>query len=131
MHATRESHLEAVICILRYLKSVTGKELFFMRNNHLQVEANTDSNYRGQPQAIIPLLEVISLLGVIRNKLLLLGRVMAQEVCELLWIGEIVLKVSNFRDCIRYFWYDLIRRIWYYMTRSFFPSLVEDFFFFF
>ena len=47
MHAPCESHLEAVFRILRYLKSGLGKGLFFMRNNHLQVEAYTDSDYGG------------------------------------------------------------------------------------
>ena len=47
MHAPDESHLEVVFRILRYLKSAPGKGLFFMRDNHLQVEAYTDSDYGG------------------------------------------------------------------------------------
>ena len=43
----RESHLEVVLSILRYLKSTPKKGLFFMRNNHLQVEAYTNSDYGG------------------------------------------------------------------------------------
>ena len=47
MHAHRESHMEVILCILRYLKSALGKGLFFTRSNHLQVEAYTDSDYGG------------------------------------------------------------------------------------
>ena len=47
MHAPRESRLEAVIRILRYLQSSLKNGLFFMRNNHLHVETYTDSDYGG------------------------------------------------------------------------------------
>ena len=47
MHAPRESHLEVVLRILRYLKSAPRKGLFFMRNDHLQVESYTNSDYGG------------------------------------------------------------------------------------
>ena len=45
MHAPRESRLEAVIRILRYLQSSLKNGLFFMRNNHLHVETYIDSDY--------------------------------------------------------------------------------------
>ena len=45
MHAPRESHLEVVLHILRYLKSTPGNGLFFVKNNHLLVEAYTNSDY--------------------------------------------------------------------------------------
>ena len=47
MHASRESHLEVVLRILKYLKFSPGNGLFFMRNNHLHVEAYTDYDYGG------------------------------------------------------------------------------------
>ena len=45
MHVPRESHLKVVLRIFRYLNSTPGKELFFMRNNHLHAETYTNSDY--------------------------------------------------------------------------------------
>ena len=56
-----------------------------MRNNHLQVETFTDSNYGGSvidrrpPQDIVPLLEVTLLLGAVKSRLLLLDQVQKQN----------------------------------------------------
>ena len=99
MHAPRECHLETIICILRYLKSALGKGLFYMRNNHLQIEAYTDSNYGS---SIIDKRSISSYCTFVGGNLVtwcskkqtIVARlsaeaefcVMAQGVCKLLWI---------------------------------------------
>ncbi|XP_028078310.1 uncharacterized protein LOC114280179 [Camellia sinensis] len=47
MHAPRTSHLEAVMRILRYLKSSPEKGLYFSKHSHLSVEAFTDADWAG------------------------------------------------------------------------------------
>ena len=47
MHSPRETHMEAVFRILRYLKSAPGKGLFFAKHDHLRVEAYTDADWAG------------------------------------------------------------------------------------
>ncbi|XP_028102592.1 uncharacterized protein LOC114301831 [Camellia sinensis] len=47
MHAPRNSHLEAVMRILRYLKSSPRKGLYFSKHDHLSVEAFTDTDWAG------------------------------------------------------------------------------------
>ena len=45
MHSPCEVHMEAVLKILRYLKSSPGKGLLFSKNHHLQVEPYTDADW--------------------------------------------------------------------------------------
>ncbi|XP_028127128.1 uncharacterized protein LOC114323666 [Camellia sinensis] len=45
MHAPRTSHLEAVMRIMRYLKSSPGNGLYFSKHGHLGVEAFTDADW--------------------------------------------------------------------------------------
>ena len=47
MHCPSEEHMEAVIRILKYLKSSPGKGLMFSKNNHLEVEGYTDADWAG------------------------------------------------------------------------------------
>ncbi|XP_028090684.1 uncharacterized protein LOC114290875 [Camellia sinensis] len=47
MHASRTSHLEAVMRILRYLKSSLGNGLYFSKHGHLSVEAFIDADWAG------------------------------------------------------------------------------------
>jgi len=44
MHDPRKPHMDAVLCILRYLKSAPGKGLLFSKNDHLRVEAFRDAD---------------------------------------------------------------------------------------
>lgn len=39
--------MDAVIRIMRYLKSSPGKGLMFTKNNHVQVEGYTDADWAG------------------------------------------------------------------------------------
>ena len=45
MHCPSEDHMDAVIRILRYLKSTPGKGLMFLKNNHLDIEGYTDADW--------------------------------------------------------------------------------------
>uniref|UniRef100_A0A2N9I8R7 Integrase catalytic domain-containing protein n=1 Tax=Fagus sylvatica TaxID=28930 RepID=A0A2N9I8R7_FAGSY len=47
MHCPSEDHMDAVIRILRYLKSSPGKGLMFSKNNHLNVDGYTDADWAG------------------------------------------------------------------------------------
>ena len=47
MHSPNEVHLKAVYCILRYLKSTLGKELFFKKSEQKTIEAYTYANWAG------------------------------------------------------------------------------------
>ena len=47
MHAPYQEHLEAVYKILRYLKAIPGKGLFFRKNNQRGVEVYTDADWAG------------------------------------------------------------------------------------
>lgn len=47
MHQPSKDHMEAVIRILRYLKSSPGKGIMFSKNNHLRVNGYTDADWAG------------------------------------------------------------------------------------
>ena len=44
MHCPSEDHMNAVVRILRYLKSSSGKGLMFRKHNHLNIDGYTDAN---------------------------------------------------------------------------------------
>lgn len=47
MHDPRESHMQATIHILQYLKSASGKCLLFSKHGHLQIKAFNDADWAG------------------------------------------------------------------------------------
>nr|KYP76233.1 Copia protein [Cajanus cajan] len=47
MQNPREEHMEVVTRILRYLKSSLGRGLIYSKNNHLEVEGYSDSDWAG------------------------------------------------------------------------------------
>jgi hypothetical protein len=47
MHNPSEDHMNAVIRILRYLKSSPGKGLMLSKNQHLNIEGYTDADWAG------------------------------------------------------------------------------------
>ncbi|KAL6318642.1 hypothetical protein AAG906_000720 [Vitis piasezkii] len=47
MHCPSEEHMEAVIRILRYLKSSPGKGLMFSKNDHVRVDGYIDVDWAG------------------------------------------------------------------------------------
>ncbi|XP_026429180.1 uncharacterized protein LOC113325183 [Papaver somniferum] len=48
MHNPGQQHMDAVIMILRYLKSVSGRGLMFSKHGHLDVSSYTDSDWGGK-----------------------------------------------------------------------------------
>ncbi|BBH05773.1 hypothetical protein Prudu_017259 [Prunus dulcis] len=47
MHSPSEDHMNAVIRILRYLKSAPGKGLMFSKHGHLNIDGYTDADWVG------------------------------------------------------------------------------------
>ncbi|XP_021801415.1 uncharacterized protein LOC110745602 [Prunus avium] len=47
MHSLREDHMNAVLRILRYLKSVPRKGLMFSKHGHLDIDGYTDADWTG------------------------------------------------------------------------------------
>ena len=47
MHSPSEAHMDAVTCILRYLKMAHSRDLVFSKNGHLNVEGYTDADWAG------------------------------------------------------------------------------------
>ena len=103
MHDPREPHLQAAYRVLHYLKGNPGKGILFKKNNTLALKAYTDANYTGS------LVDRRSTKGYCtffggnlvtwRNKkqnvvarLIAKSkfRVIAQGLCELLWLKIIL-----------------------------------------
>ena len=74
MHSPSEDHMDAVIPILRYLKSSPGRGLLFSKNDHLRVDGYTNADWAGNILdrksllSILHLWEAILLRGGARNK---------------------------------------------------------------
>ena len=47
IHNPSERHMDAVVRILRYLKSATGKGFMFCKHQHLDVSGYTDADWAG------------------------------------------------------------------------------------
>lgn len=47
MHSPSEEHMNVITQILRYLKYAPGKRIMFYKNNHLNIEGYTDSDWAG------------------------------------------------------------------------------------
>lgn len=45
MHCPSKAHMEALIWILRYLKSSPEKGFMFSKNNHLRIEEHTNADW--------------------------------------------------------------------------------------
>ncbi|KAK6131471.1 hypothetical protein DH2020_034779 [Rehmannia glutinosa] len=103
MHSPRTTHLDAVFRILRYLKSCPGKGLLFSSNGHLGIEAYTDADWGGSPNDRRSTSGYCVFIGgnlvtwrskkqglVARSSAEAEYRVMAQGVCELLWVKKLM-----------------------------------------
>jgi hypothetical protein len=107
MHCPSEDHMDAVIRILRYLKSSPGKGLMFSRNDHLRVEGYTDADWAGN------ILDKKSTLGYFtfvggnlvtwrckkQNVVALSSakaefRGMAKGLCELFWLKQLLIEIG-------------------------------------
>ena len=47
MYCPSEEHMDAVLQIVKYLKSALGKRLMFSRNDHLNISGYTDADQAG------------------------------------------------------------------------------------
>jgi len=99
MHDPRERHLQAVNRIIQYLKASPGKGLLFKKGENLSMKIYTDVDYAGSIVDWRSITGYCMFLGgnlvtwrskkqnvVARSSAKVEFRVMAQGVCELLWM---------------------------------------------
>ena len=109
MHSPSEEHMEAVICILQYLKSSPGKGIMFTKGDTLCVEGYTNADWAGSIDDKRSTAGYLTFVGgnlaswqskkqgvVARSSAEAEYRGMAKGVCELLWINFFLqeLKIS-------------------------------------
>ena len=103
MHDPREPHLQAAYRVLHYLKGNSGKGILFKKNNTLALEAYTDANYAGSLVDRRSTTGYRTFLGgnlvtwrskkqnvIARSSAEAKFRVIAQVLCELLWLKIIL-----------------------------------------
>jgi len=103
MHNPKDSHLQAVYRLLRYLKSTTGKGILYKKHENLKLECYTDADYAGDITDRRSTSGYCTLLGgnlvtwrskkhnvVSRSSAEAEFRSMALGICELLWIKIIL-----------------------------------------
>ncbi|CAL8999384.1 unnamed protein product [Prunus brigantina] len=71
MHSPSEDHMNAVLRILRYLKSAPGKGLIFSKHGHLNIDGYSDADW-------------------VEAKF----RGMTKEICELLWLRKLLTELG-------------------------------------
>jgi hypothetical protein len=107
MHQPSKDHMEAVIRILRYLKSFPGKGLMFAKNNHLRVNGYTDADWAGNTTDRRSTSGYFMFVGgnlvtwrSKKQKVVALSsaeaefRGMAKGLCELLWIRRLLTEIG-------------------------------------
>jgi hypothetical protein len=112
MHCPSEDHLNAVLRILRYLKSSPGKGLMFSRNGHLNVEGYTDADWAGNISDRKSTLGYLMFVGgnlvtwrsKKQNVVALSSaeaefRGMAKGLCELLWLKRLLMEIGYAPSC--------------------------------
>ncbi|PRQ47582.1 putative RNA-directed DNA polymerase [Rosa chinensis] len=103
MHNPSETHMEAVIRILRYLKSAPGKGLMFSKHSHLDISGYTDADWAGCVTDRKSTSGYFTFVGgnlvtwrskkqkvVARSSAEAEYRGMAHGVCELLWLRNLL-----------------------------------------
>ncbi|WJZ80505.1 hypothetical protein VitviT2T_000420 [Vitis vinifera] len=108
MHDPRGPHLQAAYRVLHYLKGNLGKRILFKKNNTLALEAYTDVDYAGSLVDRISTTRYCIFLGgnlvtwrskkqnvVARSSVESEFRVIAQGLCELLWLKIILDDLRN------------------------------------
>jgi hypothetical protein len=103
MHNPSECHMDAVLRILRYLKSTPGKGLMFSKHNHLEVSGYTDADWAGCINDRKSTSGYFTFVGgnlvtwrskkqkvVARSSAEAEYRGMAHGVCELLWLRNLL-----------------------------------------
>jgi hypothetical protein len=107
MHCPSEDHMDAVIWILRYLKSSPGKGLMFSKNNHLNVDGYTDVDWVGNISDRKSTSGYFTFVGgnlvtwrSKKQKVVALSSVeaefrgMAKGLCELLWLRRLLIEIG-------------------------------------
>ena len=107
MHCPSEDHMDAVIRILRYLKSSPGKGLMFSKNNHLNVDGYTDADWAGNISDRKSTSGYFTFVGgnlvtwrSKKQKVVALSsaeaefRGMAKGLCELLWLRRLLAEIG-------------------------------------
>ena len=109
MQDPRVTHMEAVLRILKYLKSAPGRGILFSNHGHLRIEAYTDADWAGCPDDRRSTTGYCTFVGgnlvtwkSKKQKVVALSsaeaeyRAMAKGVCELLWIQSIMRDLGIF-----------------------------------
>ncbi|KAH9680958.1 retrovirus-related pol polyprotein from transposon RE1 [Citrus sinensis] len=103
MHSPKEEHMNAVIRILRYLKSSPGKGIVFTKGNNLDIKGYTDADWAGSIDDRRSTSGYFTFVGgnlvtwrskkqdvVARSSTEAEYRGMAKGICELLWIKNLM-----------------------------------------
>ena len=107
MHCPSEEHMEAVIRILRYLKSSPGKGLMFSKNDHVRVDGYTDADWARNISDRKSTSGYFTFIGgnlvtwkSKKQKVVALSsaeaefRGMAKGLCELLWLKRLLAEIG-------------------------------------
>ena len=100
MHCPSEDHMDVVIRILHYLKSSLGKGLMFSKNNHLNVDGYTDTDWAGNISDRKSTSGYFTFVGGKKQKVVALSsaeaefRGMARGLCELLWLQRLLVEIG-------------------------------------
>ena len=107
MHNPSKDHMDAVIRIMRYLKSSPGKGLMFTKNNHVQVEGYTDADWAGDITNRKSTSGYFTFVGgnlvtwkSKKQKVVALSsaevefRGMTKGLCELLWLRKLLIEIG-------------------------------------
>uniref|UniRef100_A0A2N9IBP1 Integrase catalytic domain-containing protein n=1 Tax=Fagus sylvatica TaxID=28930 RepID=A0A2N9IBP1_FAGSY len=103
MHSPSEEHMNAVIRILRYLKSSPGKGILFTKGDNLDINGYTDADWAGSVQDRRSTSGYFTFVGgnlvtwrskkqevVARSSAEAEYRGMAKAICEMLWIRNLM-----------------------------------------
>lgn len=106
MHCPSEDHMDAIIRIIRYLKSFLGKGLMFLKNDHLRVEGYTDADWVGNIKDQKSTSGYFTFIGNLvmwkskKQKVVALSsakaefRGIAKGLCEFLWLKKLLTKID-------------------------------------
>ena len=103
MHSPNQGHFDVVYIILRYLKGTPRKGLLYENRRHLQVDVFTDANWAGSVIDRRSTLGYCTFVGgnlvawrskkqnvVARSSVEAEFRVVAHDICEVLWIKQLL-----------------------------------------
>ena len=107
MHRLSEDHMDVVTRILRYLKSSPGKGLIFLKNNQLNVDGYTNTDWAGNVSDRKSTLGYFTFVRgnlvtwrTKKQKVVALSsaeaefRGMAKGLCELLWLRRLLMNIG-------------------------------------